>query len=298
MFAKILLVFALLWGCAFASAQGNQFVEIHEGEHWIWFCRDDIYSAHKQAISAMFSYADKAFNTLEAAWGLKPKQEKYFLLVQSQTGGGFAAGDISEIHMVTGKPSPGIGLAYDSFFNDAHGVSGYWAVAIMTHEMVNMFTGAIVSGGWPVNWWADDISPFPYFTSIQIEFKLAPMVGVSHLEDAKNDKLIQMFTALKDQFGWEMYRRAFQAAIDDGISWPLVGKNPSPELTNYVAAYLELGARRNISSYMKGIVPNYDHVVVEAILQAHIRWHAHQEDSEAFKVAKDQFLHGKYADVK
>ena len=46
----------------------------------------------------------------------------------------------------------GIGVSYDAFFNVVHGIKGYWAYVLITHEMVNLFTGQIVSGGWPVDW--------------------------------------------------------------------------------------------------------------------------------------------------
>jgi hypothetical protein len=174
----------------------------------------------------------------------------------------------------------------------AHGITGYWAKAILTHEMVNSFTGEIVSGGWPRDWWADDRSPFPYVTSVEIEFQLY------HLAENVKDPQIQMFLQMKDQYGWQMFRRDFQTAIDDGIDWERFDGNPSALRTNYVAAYLELGAEADLSKLMTGPVPNYDHSVVLAIIKARARWHAHPKGSDAYGAAKEAYLSGRYADVR
>jgi len=281
-----------------AGAQSPTIEKIHDGAHWTWYARSDQFDAHKADIEAMYDYADKAFAALENAWGLKPKESKYSLFVWDKTGGGFAAGDIGEVHTITGKESPGVACSYDAFFNVAHGIKGYWAPVLITHEMVNLFTGQIVSGGWPRDWWADDRSPFPYVTSVEIELGLWPQVGVDHLEEGASDPQIQMFLHLKDQYGWQMFRRAFQMAIGDGIQWDRFGGNPSALRTNYVAAYLEMGAGESLKSMMDGPVPNYDHSVVAQIIAARKRWQAHRPGNEAYKAAGDAYLSGKYADVK
>lgn len=281
----------------FAGAQNPKFVKIHEGAHWTWYARSDQFQAHEADIRAQYDYADHAFEALEDAWGLKPKESRYNLLVMDHPGGGFAAGDISEVHGLTGKNSPGIGCSYDAFYNVAHGVKAYWAPVLITHEMVNLFTGAIVSGGWPTDWWADDRSPFPYMTSVEIEFRLVPQIGVYHLAES-NDPQIKMFRRMKDQYGWEMFKRAFQMAIEDGIDWSRVGGDPSAQLTNYVAAYLEMGARADLSKLMTGPVPNYNHAKVLAIIDAHRRWKAHARESNDYGKALVAFLSGRYADVR
>jgi hypothetical protein len=68
-------------------------VKVHEGKCWIWYARQDQYGEHQKDIERFFDYADRACEYLTGAWGLKPHQEKYALLVSRQTGGGFAAGD-------------------------------------------------------------------------------------------------------------------------------------------------------------------------------------------------------------
>ena len=162
----------------------------------------------------------------------------------ARPGGGFAAGDISEVRAITGKESPGIGCAYDAFSGTANGIKAYWAHILITHEMVNLFTGQIVSGGWPVDWWANHRSPFPLMTAVQIEYALVPHMAVFHERQGREDPLVGMFLQLKDQFGWAMFRKAFRTAIDDGVNWNAFGANPSALRTAYVAAYLQIGGAR------------------------------------------------------
>ncbi len=151
-------------------AQSARYEKIHAGKHWIWYAPHEQVRRHKTDIAALYDYADRAFEKLCDAWGFKPPRDSYTLLVWERTGGGFAAGNISEVRAITGKESPGIGCAYDAFSGSAHGIKGYWAHILITHEMVNLFTGAIVSGGWPVDWWANHRSPFPLMTAVEIEY--------------------------------------------------------------------------------------------------------------------------------
>ena len=267
--------------------------KIHEGKYWNWYAQTDQYEAHKADIEALYDYADQAYAYLADAWGLAPPTARHCLLVWPKTGGGFAAGDIGEISAVQPGPNPGIAVSYDAFFNTDGGIKAFWAYAIITHEMVNLCTGQVVSGGWPVDWWADHISPFPMMTAVQIEYALRPDVAVRHGAQLQGP-LEHMFVHLKDQFGWAMFRKAFRAAIEDGINWSLVGKNPSPTLTNYVCAYLELGAPESLHPYLRGVVPDYDANRVADILAARAKWHALPEDNPQRAALKDAYLHGQY----
>ncbi len=276
-----------------APAPKPPIVKVHEGKYWIWYARQDQYGEHQKDIERFFDYADQAFEYLTGAWGLKPRQEKYALLVWPQTGGGFAAGDIGEVRAVTGKPTAGIGVSYDAFFNEANGVKGYWGYVLIAHEMTNLLTGQIVSGGWPVDWWADHVSPFPLMTAVQIEYALVPEVAIHHAKQQENP-LGRMFLRLKDQFGWALFRRAFAAAIEDGIQWDRFGANPSALRTNMVCAYLQLAAPEDLASYFKGVVPNFDAKTVAEILQARQKWRALPEGDPKRADLQKAYLRGEY----
>ncbi len=291
---RLAIVLAVASTASAAQAQGPRYQMIHEGKHWTWFARQDQFRRHKADIAALYGYADQAFDKLCDSWGLKPSRDKYTLLVMARPGGGFAAGDISEVRAITGKESPGIGCSYDAFFNTANGIKAYWAHILITHEMVNLFTGQIVSGGWPVDWWANHRSPFPLMTAVEIEYALVPQMAVFHERQGREDPLVGMFMQLKDQFGWAMFRKAFHAAIDDGIRWDAVGANPSALRTAYVAAYLQIGAPDDISGILRPLVPGYDAQVVNDIVRARSQWFALPEESSRRKALKAAFLKGDY----
>ena len=285
---------AALGAASVARAQGPRYQMIHEGKHWTWYARQDQFRRHRADIAALYDYADKAFDKLCESWGLRPPEARYALLVMARPGGGFAAGDVSEVRAITGKKSPGIGCAYDAFSGTANGIKAYWAHILITHEMVNLFTGEVVGGGWPVDWWANHRSPFPLMTAIAVEYALVPQMAVFHERQGREDPLVRMFLHLKDQFGWAMFRKAFRTAVEDGIRWDAFGGNPSALRTAYVAAYLQIGAPEDISGILGPVVPGYDAQAVQDIVRARSSWSALPGDSPGRKALKAAFLKGDY----
>jgi len=291
---RFAIVLTVLSTAKVARAQNPRYQMIHDGKHWTWFARQDQFRRHKADIAALYDYADKAFDKLCEAWGIKPPEDRYTLLVMANPGGGFAAGDISEVRAITGNKSPGIGCAYDAFSGTANGIKAYWAHILITHEMVNLFTGEVVGGGWPVDWWANHRSPFPLMTAVEIEYALVPQMAVFHERQGREDPLVGMFRQLKDQFGWAMFRKAFRTAIDDGIRWDAIGANPSALRTAYVAAYLQIGAPEDIGGILGPLVPGYDAHAVTDIVRARSQWFALPQESSTRKELKAAFLRGDY----
>src|ERR1700677_1692269 len=122
MFKAMLFAAALALLAPAAGAQDNDpVILIHTGTHFAWYTRQSIWNAHEADISAYFDYMDREFSQVISDWGIEPPQKQYSLWVNPQTGGGFAAGDIPEIHKFTGKPSPGIGVSYDAYFGTGPG---------------------------------------------------------------------------------------------------------------------------------------------------------------------------------
>jgi hypothetical protein len=292
--AKFAIALATLSAASVARAQGTTYQKFHQGRHWNWYARQDQFRTHRADIEAVYDYADKAFDKLCEAWGFMPPSERYALLVMARPGGGFATGDVSEVRAITGKRSPGIGCAYDAFSGTANGIKAYWAHVLITHEMVNLFTGELVSGGWPVDWWANHRSPFPLMTAIQIEYALVPQIAVFHERQGREDPLVGMFLQLKDQFGWAMFRKAFRSAADDGVNWDVLGSNPSALRTAYVAAYLQLGAAEDISGILKPFVPQYDAQAAADIMKARSKWVALPRESAKRQTLRSAFLKGDY----
>lgn len=288
------MTLALMLAGALIAQTTAPVVEIHRGKHWVWYARQDHHQQYRADIDALYEYADKAYDTLVEAWGVKPPADRYSLLVMERTGGGFAAGDISEVRAITGRRSPGIGVAYNAFPGSANGIKSYWAYVLITHEMVNLFTGEAVSGGWPVDWWANHRSPFPLMTALQIEYTLRPDVAVHHARQGMTDPLVVMFLRLKDQYGWHMFRTAFRTAVADGVRWDRIGSNPSALLTNYVAAYLQLGAPESIWSHLATQVPGFDAKIAADVVRARQRWRTLPEAAADRARLRAAFLRGDY----
>jgi hypothetical protein len=288
------IVLAVLASPSAARAQSPRYQMIHEGRHWTWFARAGQFRTHRADIAALYDYADTAFDKLCESWGLKPPKDRYALLVMEDPGGGFAAGDISEVRAITGKKSPGIGCAYDAFSGTANGIKAYWAHILITHEMVNLLTGELVGGGWPVDWWADHRSPFPLMTAVEIEYALVPHMAVFHERQGHEDRLLVMFQQLKDQYGWAMFRKAFRTAIDDGIRWDALGGNPSALRTAYVAAYLQIGTPEDIGGILGPRVPGFDGQAVKDVVRARGRWAGLPRESPRRKALQAAFLKGDY----
>jgi hypothetical protein len=294
---RSLVAFVVLILTGLASAQSGKLIKIHEGAHWTWYAPADQWSAHKADIQAQFGYADKAFEAIVQAWGFKPVEARYSVVVWSKAGGGFAKADIEEVKSITGKTSPGIGCSYDAFPGIAHGIKGYWATVVLTQEMADLFNRDLMGGGWPFDWWPNEHSAFATMTATEVEYRLAPPIAGYQVATI-TDPLFFMFLNLKDEYGWDMFRQAFKIAQDDGIEWDKVDINPSPLLTNYVAAYLEIGAKGDLSPVLAGVVPRYNHKAVEDIINARSLWLIHSKDSADYKTDQDAFLSGKFADVK
>jgi hypothetical protein len=247
----------------------DDIVKVHEGTHFIWYARDGLAREQKAAWEPFFGYADKAIEAIENSWNLTLPEGKFALWVHEMKGqgkDGFAAGDIGEVHDASGSLAPGIGIIFDAFTNKVYDIDGYWGYVLITHETVNLLTGQMVSGGWPLDWWADHKSPFPAMTAVDVERKLVPAVYVHHDAQFENDTLYQMFKDLKDYYGWRMFHRTFDVLKADRIDLSALGPNPGSTLTNYVCAYLEIGAEEPLTDYFKrGGVPDFDRKAVDAI---------------------------------
>lgn len=290
----MLLAALVLFAPAAAAQDKDPMILIHTGTHFIWYTKQSIWTAHQADISAYFDYMDREFSRVISDWGIQPPREQYYLLVDPHTGGGFAAGNVDPISKVTGKESPGIGVAYDAYFNTGPGgIKGFWACAIGTHETMNLLTGQLVSGGWPRNWWADDISPFPAMSAVRVEAELGKN-DVSTVHDASfhGDKLYAMFKAIQAHYGWAIFQKTFTLLKADGIKFDHIdsGKNPSPVLTAYVTAYLVLGSGDTLdaldTNYFHNI-PGYDKALTAKVLAARADWKEHGGDAAAY-------LSGKY----
>ncbi|HTW94325.1 MAG TPA: hypothetical protein VMD30_06010 [Tepidisphaeraceae bacterium] len=283
-----LIPFIVLLLTSIAFAQTDPVIPIHTGRHFCWYSRKSIWDAHQADIRPLFDYMDRVYDQIVADWHIAPRRQQYYFWIDPHTGGGFATGDIGEIHDITQQNAPGIGVSYDAFSNVAFGIKGFWAYAVATHESVNMMTGSL-SPGWPRDWWADDKSPFPGMTAVRVEAELG-MNRVSRAHDRSfgNDKIYTMMKALQKRYGWAIFRNAFAMVKNDGIQWDHIdlGYNPSAILTAYVSAYLAMASGDSLdhlsTNYFDTAVPGYNSTMTAQVIFARAQWTRNGGDGQAF----------------
>lgn len=196
---------------------------------WYIYAYNSTWNEYKNYYLSQINYPDQVYGQLSSMLGLH--LPKAYLLINQQTGGGYATSCVTQI-----GAGPGIAIAYDAWFHQYSGIDN-WSIELIAHESTNMFTGYVVSG-WPRDWWADDKSPFPYATKILVEETLGH-TDAANASRASADPLTQMYLSMYGTYGTAAFQRLFADITADGwTQW--FGPNPSQNLGDYVAAYLSI----------------------------------------------------------
>ena len=284
----------------------------------IWCVNPGIWAGHQAEVESFFPYGDKVVAKLEELFAVTPDDLPYTIEVMEPNG----------YAMTPSNYGPGVAVTGDAFYNDFAGVQGYWGYLLVLHEFVNQWTG-LVTGGWPTDWWADHRSPFPNSMDEQIMRTL----GLNEAADAQHsrfadrnsgdyDAQVVMFNDLFDAHGFAGLRKAFQLIQGDGLKWfdlkdppayqdqtEFVSGNPSALLSNFVTAYLSLGAGEDVTaSFLAAQVgqrpPNWegnwvdtspDSQTVTAIANAHCSIAAAAAAGTAVTDARSALRKGDYA---
>ncbi len=284
----------------FVPPSGAQTVtNIYNGTNFLWYTSTTIWSTNlnRVNISNLFVYMDQEFARMKGDWGVTTPRSQYYLWVDPNTGGGFAAGDISQIHNAIGSTAPGIGVAYDAYNNTAYGIFAFWAYAIGTHETANLLTGQALSAGWPRDWWADDKSPYPGMSAVKVEAELGKTaVSSAHDSSFGSDPLYEMMKNIQTTNGWDIFSNMFAKVKADGIQWTSIdrGYNPSAILTAYVTAYMVMGSTNTLdfmqTRFFNNVLPGYNSNMTWQVMNAWTNWHNNGGSGSAF-------LNGNYLSV-
>ena len=262
-------------------------LKIHDSGKWEWWISDAetcaSYLQHKAEIDLFKPYPDSVTTWLSNNLGQMENFPKVSLKLTPPGGRIYASGTE-------------IGIPTDAFYGDYQGIHSGYAYVLIAHETMNLYTGNAVSGGWPYDWWADGRSPFPLTTGmkacIDLNWRDSKAVCQTHLNNyAQQDSLVAMFQSLYMGYGNGMFSRAFSAAKSDGINWENIGANPSALRTNYVTAYLTIGAGGDLTSMFSGKVPNFDPTVTMNIKQARTNLQTISRSDSRWT----EYLHGNYA---
>jgi len=151
-----------------ASGSGGgqvNYIKAYASNYATWCVDETIWSANEKAIAPFFTNYDFIVATLSAQFKVNLPQPVE-LEITSSTLGQFRAGTI--FGNVMGLQM-GANLFSNSFTNPKTGVvvPAFWGWIAPLHESFNLLTGQVAQG-WPTDWWADDISPFPNAMDIAV----------------------------------------------------------------------------------------------------------------------------------
>jgi hypothetical protein len=238
--------------------------------------RFNIFSDVNRDISWFFSYIEKVYDQLKDKFGHEPTQYlpiKY-TIKQGKPGG------------IGGWTSAGeMGVEAGDFEKNR------WCLVISAQELVNLFTGSI-SSGWPTDWWANHKSPFPIMAAVDVVRDLGYTQEAKEYDrEFEKDSLYVWHRNMKRTHGWSLYRNMFSAVKADGIQWDRIGANPSKLRTNYVLAYMGIGAGRLDLPSVAEMIQDADLKMVEEIMRVRERAKALPHIDQRWT----QFVTGNYA---
>jgi len=201
--------------------------------------------------SSFCDYGEKVVSTLEVLFNL-PEKGQFEFDVEFPTSGG--------AHTGTACGTYGSTVTGDAFTNLGYDVAGFWGYTLSLHEAINVWTGS-VSSGWPNDYWADHVSGFPLSTDWHVMATIGAASSDANLEAASaalhsryedGDGRIGMFDAIFARMGYAGYGRAFAYVRRDGIDWDRLGvANPDRKRSEYVVAYISLGAGQSVLPIMQ-----------------------------------------------
>ena len=293
-----------------ASGSGSgqvNYIQAYASNYAKWCVDETIWSADEATVAPFFTNYDFFADTLSTQFKVQLPQP-VTLEITSSTAGTFCActilGNVNGLKM-------GANLFSSSFTNPKTGVvvPAFWGLLAPLHESFNLLTGQ-VAPGWPTDWWADDISPFPNAMDIAVLKYLGTISDNQTLLNASAaqqerfydqtqstfDPRVIMFDKFWTSYGaFAAYARTFALVREDQLNWVNVAQDPtytpdhnySALLSEYVIAYLSMGfdsttdltqtfVTAGVGSYnQNGVTPyTVNATAVRAIATAHCSIHA------------------------
>ena len=250
------------------------FVKVYQSQLSEWCINANLYSTYYTTFlnGPFYAYSDAVITELNRVFPVTPPNQPFIVEVQQSGGGGVAGcglGGGSYCNTVTGN-------AYYNVFTDPvtqTNITGFWGYLFTLHEAINVYT-AMVSPGWPTDWWCDNRTTFANAYDYEILQDMGTAQNNQTLLNSATaqynlkanqsqnpsgyDPEVALFIDFFHEYcegtpcsGFPAYTRVFKLIAEDGISWPNVsgytnynGDNDySARLTEYVIAYLQMGFR-------------------------------------------------------
>ncbi len=252
----IVSVVAILfsWGHSAFAACCAGFTQQCAGTKSIWCVQN---GAPAGTLPAAFCpYGDDVVSELETLFNIQAPQTFEFDVTWPPSGGA---------QTPTACGTFGNAVTGDAFTNSSYNVTGFYGYLLALHEAVNQWTGLSTSG-WPTDYWADHVSGFPNEMDWRIMGTLGAklndpnLIAASPAQKARfwpggdsEDSRVQMFDNVfslpQMGNGYDGFSRIFSYVQGDGLDWDNVatnGANPDERRSEYVAAYLSLGAGESV----------------------------------------------------
>lgn len=264
--ACIAAFLGVLAPAAVAEACGPNETQRYQSQ-WTTWCIDDQVWAKGQSEfeSKFFPYGDAVVQELELLFGVTPNGLP--LIIEATEPNGYAQTPPACCgNGCNQNPCLGEAVTGDAYYGNAYGVKGFWGYLLTLHELVNQWTGYVTSG-WPTDFWADHVSAFPNSMDWQIMGTLGAQLGDATLMTASAaqkarfypggdsaDPRVPMFDEISalPNMGYEGWSRVFGFIQADKMSWDGLGvPNPDKLRTEYVIAYVSLGAGKSVLPIMQ-----------------------------------------------
>jgi hypothetical protein len=258
--AKSLACAAVLLGIAAPAADahacsGTQ-SEVYRSSKTVWCVEKSVEAKYGAFPKAFFPFGDDVVDQLVALFKV-PAEGVYTFEASTPNGGAHTGSECCDL---------GVTVTGDAFYNDGYGAIGFWGYLLSLHEMINDFTGQ-VSNGWPTDFWADHVSAFPNAMDWRIMETLGTKNNDKNLLKASvsqkkrfypggdsEDPRVGMFDQIFDlpNYGYDGLSRVFGMVRGDKVSWDGLGvENPDKKRTEYVIAYLSLGAGKPVTPILR-----------------------------------------------
>lgn len=232
----------------------KDYIQGHTAKNSRWCIEPNVWKDHKADFKKFYPYGKDVIKTLQELFDFTPDGLPFTYQANEPNGWASTGSDFGLGDQVTGDA-----FWNDYTYQDAAGktvhVPGFWGYLLSLHEAINVWTGEMTSN-WPTDWWADHRSPFPN----SMDYHIMKYIGEKNNDatllaaaDAQHrrfgikgineyDSEVAMFDSFYDRFGgFDAYSRAFSIIQGDDLEWSQVAPNPSPLLSEYVIAYLQLG---------------------------------------------------------
>jgi hypothetical protein len=236
--------------------------QIYQTAHWIWFEDPGSYNQYQQYVTPLFNWPETAYTQISKWLGLT-------------LGPGSFNGGRRAIYVFTCPianvctdttcchgfaDGANIGIQDQAFRNLPD-----WPWVVIPHETTNMYTTAGVNGGgWPIDWWADGLSPFPAMVAVNVEKADEASYGVSYWQQHdQNDATGSMgsfYVMFRDKlqgtYGWLLFQKTFAQMLSGNVilsNWQSEFTSPNWYQLHYlkshvVAYYLSRAAGTDLST--------------------------------------------------